>query len=136
MATSARVLIDHDEIRRWAEARGARPARVKGTGGKGDPGILRLDFPGFSGEESLEPLSWDQWLKAFDENNLALIVQDRTASGQPSRFNKLVSRESVLGEAPPRRRTAAPARRRKTARKSIGRKAPAPKRRTRSRANR
>jgi hypothetical protein len=104
MATAtARVLTDHDEIRQWAEARGAVPARVKGTGGKGDVGMIRLDFPGFTGEGKLEPISWDEWFRAFDENGLALIVQDRTASGQRSNFNKLVARETVEGKQPSRR---------------------------------
>jgi hypothetical protein len=46
---------DHDEIRQWAEARNGRPAVVKSTRGKGDEtGILRIDFPGYSGSESLK----------------------------------------------------------------------------------
>ncbi len=88
-------LTDPEEIRRWAEERGAKPACVRGTGGKGDIGMLRLDFPGYSGEESLEPISWDDWLEKFDERGLALLVQDTTASGQRSNFNKLVSRETI-----------------------------------------
>ena len=39
---SARPITDHDEIREWAEDRGARPACVKGTGGKNDTGMIRL----------------------------------------------------------------------------------------------
>lgn len=100
---SAHPLIDHQEIRRWAEARRARPSCVRRTGGKGDPGMIRLDFPGFSGRESLSPISWDEWFKAFDENDLALMVQDRTARGQQSNFNKLVSRQSITEGPPPRR---------------------------------
>jgi hypothetical protein len=92
---SAQLLTDHDRIREWAEERGARPARVKGTGGKNDPGMIRLDFPGYSGEDSLEPISWSEWFRAFDENNLALLVQERTSRGQKSNFNKLVSRETA-----------------------------------------
>jgi hypothetical protein len=92
---SAHPLTDHDEIKRWAEARRAKPACVKGTGGKNDPGMIRLDFPGFSGSESLQHISWDEWFKAFDENDLALLVQDETAEGARSNFNKLVSRETV-----------------------------------------
>lgn len=93
---SARPLIDHDEIRRWAEERGAQPASVRGTGRRrGDIGMIRLDFPGFSGEKSLEHISWDEWFKAFDENNLALMVQEQTAGGRKSNFNKIVSRETV-----------------------------------------
>jgi hypothetical protein len=44
---------DHDEIRHWAEARNGRTADVKSTRGKGDDtGILRIDFPGYSGSGS------------------------------------------------------------------------------------
>jgi len=90
------VLVDQDEIRRWAEERGATPARVKDTArGSADVGIIRLDFPGYSGEGSLEHITWEDWFEEFDKRNLALIVQEQTAGGQQSNFNKLVSRESV-----------------------------------------
>jgi len=97
MATKAeeRVLTDHDEIRNWAEERGAKPACVNGTEGEDDSCLLRLDFPGYSGEGSLEHISWDRWFRVFDKRKLALIVEDRTADGQPSNFNKLVSRKTV-----------------------------------------
>ena len=60
-----RVLTDHDEIRQWVEERGATPATVKRTGNEDDPGILRIDFPGYSGENSLEPISWDEFFQKF-----------------------------------------------------------------------
>jgi hypothetical protein len=88
-------LTDHDEIRRWADARGAKPACVKGTGSRGDTGMIRLDFPGFSGGRSLQPITWKQWFKSFDENGLSLLVQDETARGQRSNFNKLVARRTA-----------------------------------------
>ena len=87
---------DHDEIREWAEARGAKPSCVKRTGGKGDAGILRLDFPGYTGGDSLEQISWDEFFEKFDESNLALVYQEHTAAGDPSNFNKLVSRETAV----------------------------------------
>jgi hypothetical protein len=86
---------DHEEIQRWAESRGAEPACVKGTGKSGDVGILRLDFPGYSGEESLQHISWDEWFNKFDEEGLALLLQEETAEGEESNFNKLVSRETA-----------------------------------------
>jgi len=96
MAThSSRTITDHEEIRRWAEERDAHPACVRGTGGEGDPGMIRLDFPGYSGAQKLQEISWDDWFQSFDDNNLALVVQDRTAGGQRSNFNKLVARESA-----------------------------------------
>jgi hypothetical protein len=95
----ARPLVDHEEIRQWAEERGAQPACVRGTGGRGDTGMVRLDFPGYSGGESLQPISWDDWFEKFDERGLALLVQDTTARGQKSNFNKLVKR-GTLGQRP------------------------------------
>jgi hypothetical protein len=54
--------------------------------------MIRLNFPGYSGEGSLQAISWDDWFSQFDDNQLALLVQDRTASGERSNFNKLVRR--------------------------------------------
>ncbi len=90
-----RVLTDPSEIRDWAEQRGAVPSCVRGTGGRGDIGMIRLDFPGYSGEKSLDRISWDDWSRKFEDNALALIVQDQTARGQKSNFNKLVKRAAV-----------------------------------------
>lgn len=77
---------DHDVIRKWAEARGGRPARVKGTGGGEDAGLLRLDFG--APEENLEPIEWDEFFETFDASGLALVYDDDSES----RFSKLVRR--------------------------------------------
>ncbi|HLJ14543.1 MAG TPA: hypothetical protein VKV15_08620 [Bryobacteraceae bacterium] len=101
MATKSKSIVstDHDEIRRWAEERGAQPACVKGTGKKGDLGMLRLEFPnsraGKSADKSLQQIGWDEWFQKFDEQNLALLHQEETATGKKSNFNKLVSRETA-----------------------------------------
>src|SRR5690348_15760786 len=89
---SAKTTTDRDEIRRWAESRGGRPACVIGTGGGGDTGMLRIDFPGYSGEDTLQEISWEEWFEAFDDNNLAFLYQDESSGGGQSRFNKLISR--------------------------------------------
>ncbi len=91
--TKAKTTTDHDEIRQWAEARKAKPARVEGTGRKGsETGILRLDFPGYSGQGRLTPISWEEFFEQFERNQLALLYQEKTAGGKTSNFNKLVSR--------------------------------------------
>ena len=93
MATHAsKVTTDHDEIRRWVEKRGGRPATVKRTEKGGEPGVLRIDFPGYSGEDTLEEISWDDFFKKFEEAKLAFVYQETTADGKPSRFSKLVRR--------------------------------------------
>jgi hypothetical protein len=80
MAGESKTTTDHETIRRWVEERGGRPARVKETGSNGDPGILRIDYPGRGDFE------------AFEENNLAFLYQEETADGEESRFSKLVNR--------------------------------------------
>jgi hypothetical protein len=89
MAQAATPTTDHEEIRRWAEAQGGHPARVKGTGRGKDPGMLRIDFPGFSGEGKLEEISWNEFFKWFDVNELALLYR------QKDRFNKIISRDTA-----------------------------------------
>ena len=89
----SKTTTNHDEIRRWAEARGGHPAAVRDTGDGGDPGILRIDFG--EPEESLEEISWDEFFRKFDENNLAFLYQEQTDGGGESRFNKFVSRENA-----------------------------------------
>jgi hypothetical protein len=83
---------DHEQIRKWVEQRGGKPACVRGTGDKNDTGMLRIDMPGYTGADKLAPISWDEWFEKFDEKNLAFLYQDKTAGGKKSNFNKLVSR--------------------------------------------
>ena len=99
MSGSTKTTTDHDTIRSWVEQRGGHPATVKRTEKHGEPGVLRIDFPGFSGEDTLEPVAWDKWFEAFDRNELAFLYQDRTADGQQSRFNKLISRDTAQEHA-------------------------------------
>jgi hypothetical protein len=90
---------DHEQIRQWAEERGGKPACVQGTGGKGDVGLLRIEFPGKPGakDDKLQEIGWDEFFEKFDERNLAMVYQEKTATNKQSNFNKLVDRASVKG---------------------------------------
>jgi hypothetical protein len=91
--SSSKRTTDHEKIRRWAEARNGRPARVPGTGDGDDAGLLRIDFPEKQeADEDLEEIGWDEFFEKFDEKKLAFVYQEKTASGAQSRFNKFVSR--------------------------------------------
>ena len=85
----SQVTTDHEEIQRWVEERGGHPARVKGTN------LLRIDYPGYSGKDSLEKISWDELFTVFDDNNLAFLYQEETKDGGESRFSKFVDKDSV-----------------------------------------
>jgi len=92
--SSGNTTTDHEEIRQWVEERGGHPACVRGTGAKGDTGLLRIDYPGYSGQETLEEISWDEFFDKFDEEGLAFLHQDQTACKQ-SRFSKLIDRKNA-----------------------------------------
>jgi hypothetical protein len=94
MATQTqKSTVDHDEIRRWVEQHSGKPAVVRGTGNGDDVGVLRIDFPGGAGEQSLEHISWDEWFEKFEQKRLAFLYQPEKASGEDSTFFKLVSRD-------------------------------------------
>jgi hypothetical protein len=95
MAGETKTTTDHQTIRRWAEDRGGSPARVRGTGGGEDPGMLRIDFPGGAGEDQIEHIPWDEWFQKFDQNRLAFVYEDEKADAESSTFFKLVKRERV-----------------------------------------
>lgn len=107
---------DHEEIRRWAEERGGKPSHVTSTESSSDTGILRIDFPGYSGGDSLSEISWDEFFEKFDAQGLALVYQEETAEGQKSNFNKLVSADTTAASG-----ASSPAKKKTAARKSAGR---------------
>jgi hypothetical protein len=85
--SSSNTTTDHDEIRKWAEARDGHPAMIR-TKGKG--GVLRIDFG--EKEDDFEEVSWDEFFDVFDQNKLVFLYQDKTQDGGTSRFNKFIDR--------------------------------------------
>lgn len=92
-SSGATTTTDHLVIRKWVEARGGHPACVKSTGSKNDVGVLRIDYPGYTGKESLQEIDWCDFFDKFDKERLAFLYQDKTTDGNLSRFSKLVSRD-------------------------------------------
>ena len=92
--SSAKTTTDHEEIRKWVEQRGGHPAVVKSTENKGEPGgLLRIDYdePGGNNDSRLHRISWDEFFRSFDQNDLAFLHD----SDSDSRFSKFVAKESA-----------------------------------------
>lgn len=71
------VTTNHEEIRRWAEQRGGKPARVIGGPDDDGTGGIRIDFPGeIIGEEALEEISWAEFFENFEKQKLAFFYQE------------------------------------------------------------
>lgn len=90
MTSHSDTTTDHKTIQQWIESRGGKPAKVGTTDDKNHHGILRIDFGG--DDDKLEIIEWDEFFATFDEHKLALLHQDETAAGEPSRFNRFVKR--------------------------------------------
>ena len=94
----AKTTTNHEQIRKWVEERGGHPARVKGTDEKGGSGVLVIDYPGYSGSETLETIAWDEFFEGFEENKLAFLYEDEKEADK-SRFSKLINRDSQQSRA-------------------------------------
>ena len=84
---------NHARIKRWVEERGGHPARVEGTAVKGSSGVLLIDYPGYSSTQTLEAISWKEFFRGFEENELAFLYEDEMKADSQSRFSKLVNRD-------------------------------------------
>lgn len=89
----SKTTTDHEQIKKWVEARGGKPAIVKGTEDNEDgSGLLRINFPGYA-EDNLKNISWEEFFETFDERNLSFLYQEETKDGGESRFFKLISND-------------------------------------------
>lgn len=79
----------HDQIKDWAETRGAEPAEVSETSNEG-PGVLRFKFSDSESNKELRQIPWSDFFDKMDDKHLAMIYQEKTRSGDLSRFSKFV----------------------------------------------
>ena len=121
----AKNTTDHDEIRKWAEARGGKPAVVAATETDQATGILRIMFPDAPNhnDDALEEIGWDEFFEKFDESGLQLIYQEETADHQISDFNKLTYPDPDSPEG--KKLLAKSAKKKSSAKKSTGTKSTA-----------
>jgi hypothetical protein len=87
----ANATTDHETIRKWAEAKGGRPAAVDRTHQGGDVGIIRIMFPDNpqSEHQSLVEISWDEFFEQFEASGLALLYDE------DGLFSKIVGRDTL-----------------------------------------
>lgn len=98
MSEIAKSTTDHEKIRKWVDERGGRPAMVEGSAKKNGFGALRIDFPGDSGEEALEPITWQEFFWTFDRSNLAFLYHEPNDSeelsdNEETEFSNRVTRD-------------------------------------------
>lgn len=83
---AAEKITDHDQIRKWAETHGGKPAKVRTKDAHEGSGILRIEFR--DPDDKLEPIEWDEFFQIFEDSKLAMLEQP----DKESKFAKFVSR--------------------------------------------
>jgi hypothetical protein len=73
---STKTTTDHEQIRRWAEERGGRPAAVVQPVSNKIAGGLRIDFPDYDSGEVLQEITWTEFFDKFEEQNLVFMYQE------------------------------------------------------------
>ena len=94
----------------------ARPA----TGGAA---FCASIFPGIAAKRASKKSPGTTFFEKFEDSQLAFLYQDQVQSGRPSRFNKLVSRDTVAvssGRGRMPKRAASPPAKKATRRSSAG----------------
>lgn len=87
----AETTTNHDEIRKWADKHGGKPAAVDRTHKGGDVGIIRVMFPDAPNSEhdALVEITWDEFFREFEERQLALLYDPK------SMFSKIIGRDTA-----------------------------------------
>ena len=92
----AKVLNSREDIRQWAAARGGNPMLMDTPDGTDSRTLLQLTFgqhaintEGNEGPDRIggfQLVSWEDWLAALEDNNLALRVSDDPSGGNEAEF--------------------------------------------------
>jgi hypothetical protein len=94
------TLTDHEAIRDWAAARAGFPAIVDVSPEAGTQPMLRIVFGQEAYEDDDRPerpinaggyelVEWDEWFKLFDEQDLAMVVEE-DQPGKREQFHKII----------------------------------------------
>ncbi|WP_424493809.1 hypothetical protein [Salinimicrobium sp. GXAS 041] len=91
--SDSKTTTDHSEIKKWAEERKGIPSVVESTQSNGEGGgLLRINFPGYA-EDNLKDISWEEFFRIFDENDLQFLYQEETKDGGESKFFKFIGKD-------------------------------------------
>lgn len=102
MDENEKVTIDHEEIKRWAEKYGGKPAMIDDVEAGSDEIGLRINFPGEYDEKYLDledtrSISWEEFFRIFEEKQLGFIYEEETKKDKSWAY-KFIKRENLNGE--------------------------------------
>jgi len=102
----AKTLVERSAIREWTEARGGKPILMDVPDpAVGERSLIQLTFDQHAlnadhneGADPMTPgftlVSWDEWFEAFEDQGLALVVNDDLSEGRQIDY-RIMSREEA-----------------------------------------
>ena len=91
MAGTRYTTTDPEVIKRWAEARNGRPALMREAGNNATTLVPSIYLPEYHYQASYDEISWDEFFKMLEEEDLIFLYQEKTARGDMSLFSRVVS---------------------------------------------
>lgn len=89
-----KITTNHEEIMDWIKNRGGKPSREKLIGDQNLKGLLKINFLEHE-ENNISNISWEEFFRVFEENKLALFLEELTDVGGLSRIYRFLDRENI-----------------------------------------
>jgi hypothetical protein len=76
MVFQGKVTVDKATMKQWIEAHQGWPALVKSSNRAGAGRMLRIGFPDVEEREQLMKITWEEFFRIFEQENLAFLYQE------------------------------------------------------------
>lgn len=96
-----KTLINHQEIKDWAESKQGTPAIIDAPDAGSDKIGLRLDFPGLNDSALLarakpsKTVTWNEFFEIFDSQKLAFVIDSQNRGSDWSSTYRFIKRENL-----------------------------------------
>lgn len=85
MVREGKVTTDPEVIQNWAISRSGYPAIGKRLQDTEIVSELCINFTDTQSSSSIEPISWEEFFRKFQEKKLVFLYQDKNSAGEVSR---------------------------------------------------
>ena len=98
---TTKVTIDHASIKAWAENFNGKPEILPNSETETGAFGIRIDFPGklddmyLSTDHKPKHITWEEFFKIFDEQDLALEFEDTMRIDDPSSVYRFIRRDNL-----------------------------------------
>lgn len=96
-----KITTDHTTIKEWAKLHKGQPEVIPNSETETGAIGIRIDFPGklddmyLTGDHQPKHISWDEFFRIFDDENLAMEYEDKETIVDPSSAYRFINRDNL-----------------------------------------